>query len=122
MAKCSGACFAPREGAQAVKVLFRPEFWNDVEETMVYLAGEASESTALRWQDAVMKSVAGIAENPGRGHPRRDLKPEGIRALSAPPFRRYLIFYRWNVEKGEIEFFRVKHGAMNLPPLFESSK
>ena len=105
-----------------MKVLFRPEFWKDAEETMVYLAREASEPVALRWRDAVMEAVARIAENPGRGHLRRDLKPEGIRALSAPPFHRHLVFYIWNAEKKEIEFLRVKHGAMNLPILFEPGK
>lgn len=89
---------------------------------MVYLGQEVSEQIAFRWWDAVMETVARIAENPGRGHPRRDLKPEGIRALAVPPFHRHLVFYRWNVEKEQIEFLRVKHGAMNLPPLFESGK
>ena len=122
MAKDPRTRSSAREGTQAVKVFFRPQFWKDVEETMVYLAGEASESTAVRWQEAVMKSVARIVENPGRGHPRRDLKPECIRALSAPPFHRHLVFYRWDAEKSEIEFYRVRHGAMNLPPLFEAGK
>lgn len=105
-----------------MKVLFRPQFWKDVDETMVYLAQEASEATAEQWHDAVMRSVARIAENPGRGHPRRDLKPEGIRALSIRPFHRHLIFYRWSMYKEEIEFFRVKYGGMNLPRLFESGQ
>lgn len=88
---------------------------------MFYLAREASEATALRWRDAVMRTVARIAENPGRGHPRRDLKPEGIRALSTPPFHRHLVFYFWDMETEEVEFYRVKHGGMNLPRLFESA-
>jgi plasmid stabilization system protein ParE len=122
MAKGSAARVAAREGTQAVNVLFRPEFWKDVEETMFYLAREASESIAIQREEAVIKTVARVAENPGRGHPRGDLKPEGIRALSTAPFRRHLVFYRWNLENDEIEFYRVKHGAMNLTILFGSGK
>ncbi|HXP62618.1 MAG TPA: type II toxin-antitoxin system RelE/ParE family toxin [Dongiaceae bacterium] len=103
-----------------MKVLYRPEFWADVEETMVYLAREASERVALKWQDAVKSGVDKIIGNPGRGHLRRDLKPEGVRAISVPPFHKHLIFYRWSQEGNEIEFYRVRHGAMNLPLLFES--
>ena len=102
-----------------MKVLYRPEFWADVEETMVYLAREASEKLAVKWQHAVRNGVDRIIENPGRGHLRRDLKPEGVRAISVPPFHKHLIFYRWSDGDRELEFYRVRHGAMNLPPLFE---
>ena|GEM_PF-482067 len=105
-----------------MRVVYRPEFWNDVEETMVYLAREASEKLALRWQDAALKGVNKVIKNPGRGHLRRDLKPEGVRSLSITPFSKHLIFYRWDPEKKEIEFYRIRHGAMNLPPLFEFSE
>jgi plasmid stabilization system protein ParE len=55
------------KGKQTVKVLYRPEFWADVEETVVYLAREASESLAVRWQHPVKSGVDKIIENPGRG-------------------------------------------------------
>ena len=102
-----------------MSVLYRPEFWTDVEETMVYLAREASEKLAIKWQEAVRSGVEKIIKNPGRGHLRRDLKPEGVRSLSIPPFHKHLIFYYWNDVNDGVEFYRVRHGAMNLPPLFE---
>jgi len=100
-----------------VKVLYRPAFWQDVEEIMVYLAREGSDRLALRWEGALMHGVDKIIKNPGRGHPRRHLKPKGIRALSMPPFGKHLIFYRWDETATVVEFYRVRHGAMNLTPL-----
>ncbi len=85
---------------------------------MSYLAREASERVARKWQQAVQKTVERIIANPGRGHPRRDLKPEGIRAISVPPFRKHLLFYRWSEADLTLEFYRVRYGAMNLPPMF----
>jgi len=89
---------------------------------MAYLAREASERMALRWEDAAVKGVNKIIMNPGRGHLRRDLRPAGVRALSIPPFHKHLIFYRWTVAQNEVEFYRIRHAAMNLPPLFELSR
>lgn len=91
----------------------------DVEETMFYLAREASEPLAIRWQHAVKHGVDKIIQNPERSHLRRDLKPDGVRAVSVPPFHKHLIFYRWSDGDNELEFYRVRHGAMNLPLLFE---
>lgn len=102
-----------------MRILYRPAFWRDVEETIVYLSREASIKVAIRWQDAAMKGVSRIINNPGRGHLRRDLKPEEIRALTIPPFHNHLIFYRWTVSKNELEFYRIRHGAMNLPRIFD---
>ncbi len=86
---------------------------------MIYLAREASETLAIKWQRAVRNGVDKIIHNPGRGHLRCDLKPEGVRAISVPPFHKYLIFYRLSTSENKLEFYRVRHGAMNLPPLFE---
>jgi len=105
-----------------VKILYRPAFWEDVEDTMVYLARESSERLAVKWQEAVIAAVERIIKNPGRGHLRIDLHPEGIRALSMPPFRKHLIFYRWDARGRELEFYRLRHGAMNLPFLFASGE
>jgi plasmid stabilization system protein ParE len=87
---------------------------------MVYFAREASEQLALKWKDAAISGVNRIIKNPGRGHLRTDLKPEGMRALAIPPFNKHLIFYRWSAS--EIEFYRIRHGAMNLPSLFKFSR
>jgi plasmid stabilization system protein ParE len=85
---------------------------------MTYFAREASEEMALKWQDAAVRGATRIIKNPGCGHLRRDLRPAGVRALSIPPFRKHLIFYHWVAAENKIEFYRVRHGAMNLPALF----
>jgi plasmid stabilization system protein ParE len=103
-----------------VRVLYRPQFWSDLEETLFYFARESSEKTALKWDAAVRKIVERIIANPGRGHWRRDLRPGRIRAHSVKGFEKYLVFYRWSESDDELEFLRVKHGAMNLPSLFLS--
>src|SRR5882724_3187992 len=101
MAGNSKARASTGAGAETVKVLYRPEFWKDIEETMVYLAREVSEKLAVKWQQSIKTCVDRIIENPGRGHFRRDLKPEGMRALSVPPFHKHLVFYRWSDATGE---------------------
>ena len=85
---------------------------------MVYLARESSEKLAVSWQDAAINAVERIIRNPGCGHLRIDLRPAEIRALSMRPFRKYLVFYRWDLEGRELEFYRIRHGGMNLSPLF----
>lgn len=107
-----------------MKVFYRPKFDGDIEEIIVNLAREASERVALRWRDGVRATVERIVQNPGRGHPRPDLKPDGLRAGSVVGFESYLVFYRWAEREEVIEFFRVKHGGMNLlcaPPNYVQS-
>lgn len=96
---------------------FRPQFWIDLEEGVACLARQASGATAVRWHAAVMETVQALTRQPGLGHRRRDLKPDGLRSFRLRRFPRYLVFYLRGEE--EVEFLRVKHGMMDLPALFD---
>lgn len=76
-----------------------------------------STATARRWHSAVLDTVQLLTRQPGFGHPRRDLKPAGLRSFRIRRFSRYLVFYIQSEDT--VEFLRVKHGMMNLPALFQ---
>ena len=99
-----------------MKTLFRPEFWIDLEKGVAYLAANASVQTAKAWHDNVLATVRLISDHPGIGRTRKDLEPDGVRSFRLGKFPKYLVFYR--VTDTGLEFFRVKHGMMNLPILF----
>ena len=65
-----------------------------------------------------MAAVARVENQPDLGRLRRDLRPTGIRSLVLRRFPRYVLFYRWESDTGEI--LRIKHGMMALPTLFRS--
>jgi plasmid stabilization system protein ParE len=99
-----------------VSVVYRPQFWLDLEAGVAYLAEKASPEIASRWHEEVMATVRRVENQPGLGRLRRDLTPPGIRSLIVRRYPRYLLFYGWHA--GVIEILRIKHGAMDLPPLF----
>ena len=96
----------------------RPLFLVDVEETADYLFTEAGEATALRWKDALKRTLALLREFPEIGRLRSDLPMKDIRTFQLKDFPNWLVFYR--IADNHIEFLRVKHGMMHLPGLFES--
>ena len=100
-----------------MKILFRPQFWFDLEEGVAYLAENASSDIASSWHDEVMATVKKIECQPDLGRIRLDLRPDGIRSLVLRRYPRYLLFYR--LDGNTIEVLRIKHGMMNLPPLFD---
>jgi toxin ParE1/3/4 len=99
-----------------VSIIYRPQFWLDLEAGVAYLAGEASPEIASRWHEEVMATVRRAENQPDLGRPRRDLTPSGIRSLIVRRYPRYLLFYRWDADT--IEILRIKHGMMDLPQLF----
>jgi plasmid stabilization system protein ParE len=99
-----------------VNLLYRPQFWLDLEAGVAYLAGEASPEIASRWHEEVMATVRRVENQPDLGRPRRDLTPSGIRSLIVRRYPRYLLFYSWHDDT--IEILRIKHGMMDLPRLF----
>ena len=103
-----------------MKTVFRPQFYLDYETAVGYLASAASAETALRWEKALMDTLALLEKHPGLGRRRSDVVPEGLRSLALNEFPKYLLFYRWDERKEVLEVFGVVHGAMNLPALFES--
>ena len=101
-----------------MKTRIRPRAWLDIEETMTHLKEKAGLDAGARFYDKVRASVARLADYPEIGPMRQDLEPAGIRSWHvARPFENWLIFYR--ISGDYLEILRIKHGAMNLPALFE---
>jgi plasmid stabilization system protein ParE len=99
-----------------MKLIFSSVFEADFAAGVEYLAREASEEIATRWERAVYHTLELLRKNPQLGRLRRDLNPSGIRAFGVKEFPRYLIFY--TARENELVLLRVKHGAMNLHALF----
>jgi plasmid stabilization system protein ParE len=99
-----------------VNVVYRPQFWLDLEAGVAYLAERALPEVASRWHEEVLGTVRRIENQPDLGRLRRDLTPPGIRSLIVRHYPRYLLFYGWHEET--IEILRIKHGMMDLPQLF----
>jgi toxin ParE1/3/4 len=101
-----------------MRVGIRPEAWLDIEETVNYLNEKSGSEPALEFYRLAKKTIKDLARQPRMGRPRRDLKPPGIRSWRvAPPFDKWLIFYQLTGEA--LEILRLKHGATDLPTLFE---
>ena len=64
-----------------MRLIFRPQFWIDLEDGVVYLAERASPEIASRWHDEVMAQVKQVESRPDLGRLRRDLVPPGIRSV-----------------------------------------
>ena len=102
-----------------MKVRIRPEAWLDIEEAIHYLNEEDGGKTAVRFYRQVRRTLKDLSRQPGLGRPRRDLKQPGIRSWRvADPFQNWLIFYQ--ITEPGLEILRVKHGAVDLPALFET--
>ena len=99
-----------------MKLLYRPQFWIDLEAGVAYLAEKASAETASQWHDEVMATVKRVEFRPELGRLRHDLVPPDIRSLIIRRYPRYLLFYRW--QEDTVEVLRIKHGMMDLPRLF----
>ena len=99
-----------------VNVIYRPQFWIDVEAGVSYLTEKASPEAASRWHEEVRATVRRVENQPDLGRLRRDLTPPGIRSLIVRHYSRYLLFYTWHGDT--IEILRIKHGMMDLPRLF----
>ena len=100
-------------------LVFRPQFWFDLEDGVAYLAEKGSPETARRWRDEVMATVKRVQERPDLGRPRPDLHPRDIRSLVVIRYPKYLLFYHWSGDT--VEVLRIKHGMMDLPALFSGT-
>ena len=83
----------------------------DLNEIWLFVAGQSVDS-ADRLQDRVLAICQSLAEQPGMGEARPDLK-DGLRVF---PVGNYIIFYR--PEPDGIEVVRVLHGARDYARLF----
>lgn len=82
----------------------RPEAEADIEAIALYIS-EDSPSAALRWYSEMLKHCQRIAEMPGIGVARPEVRAE----LRTFPVGNYLILYRQIKDGAEI--VRVVHGA-----------
>jgi toxin ParE1/3/4 len=85
---------------------------NDLAEIWEYIA-EESPSSADRLIQRLVRQYKSLAENPGMGRLRAELRP-GLRSF---PVGNYLMFYR-PIPEG-IAVLRIIHGARDLEALFE---
>ena len=99
-----------------MNVIYRPQFWLDLEAGVAYLAKEVSPGVATGWHAEVMATVRRVENQPDLGRLRRDLTPQDVRSLIVRRYPRYLLFYRSHEDT--IELLRIKHGMMDLPQLF----
>lgn len=97
----------------------RPRFYLDVAEEVEYLARKAGAETALRWSEALDRTIQTLQKRPELGRVRQDLQPEGVRSWRMKHFRRWLVFYL--LRDHCIVLLRVRYGTMDLAALhFES--
>ncbi len=94
-------------------VIPREQANRDVHEAIAYYLGEATESVALAFVDALENAYTQIGRRPAAGSPRyaHELNLPGLRSW---PLKRYpyLIFY---VECAEhIDIWRVLHGKRDI--------
>jgi toxin ParE1/3/4 len=63
------------------RIVIAPEARDDLESLYDYIAGAASPAIALRFTDGILDRLALLADRPGIGAPRDDLRP-GLRTLA----------------------------------------
>ena len=91
---------------------FAPTARADLENHQDYIAGDRPHAS-LAWVERLAQRCHKLAQNPGRGRPREDLRP-GLRSL---PFGRYLIYYR-PTPRG-VEIVRVLHASRDQNAIFD---
>jgi plasmid stabilization system protein ParE len=93
-----------------------PLFRADVARLTIYYVEEANLQIALRFIQSLERSMDVLSRVPEIGS-RRKFRDRSLRDLRSfrvkPPFSRILIFYRIKPER--LEFFRLMHGARDLP-------
>ena len=98
-----------------MELTIRPRFYLDIEEEVENLARRATPDTAVRWHNAVERTIRQLSLHPRIGRERLDLKPSGIRSWRVDRFRRWLIFYR--ICDRKLILLRVRYGMMDLTAL-----
>lgn len=101
------------------KVSFRPHARKDIRDAAVYLLVEASESVAMRFEEAIQNLAHTLAGMPGIGVPCSFRNPElhDVRRLTVTGFENWLLFYR--DADGQIDVIRVLHGARDVAAIFD---
>ena len=95
------------------RIVSRPEAQADILELWDYIAASSGDTRADQFIDRIRGAMNTLAENPGIGRPRDELR-DGLRSH---PVGRYLIFYS-PIPNG-VEIVRVVYGGRDLPAVFE---
>ena len=96
-------------------VRFLQEALDDLEEIVLYIAQDSPQA-ALRMHDKIIEKANDLTVFPKRGRlvPDKKMAAAGYRMLGIKP---YIAFYR--VDERNVFIYRVLHGAMNNPLLYE---
>lgn len=95
------------------KVVFSPEAIEDLEEIWLYIAQD-SQARADGFLDQLHSlCTEQLAAFPEIGTGRDYLDKE----VSAFPYKRYMIYYRFDVSR--IEIIRILHSSRDLPSIFQ---
>jgi plasmid stabilization system protein ParE len=95
------------------RVIFSRRALTDLDDIWTYLANEASPATAGRVIGDILDAVDRLAEIPGMGHERADVRDPAYRFWSV---KGYVIGYR--PDASALYVARVVHGRRNLGHLF----
>ncbi|MGF1614643.1 MAG: type II toxin-antitoxin system RelE/ParE family toxin [Gammaproteobacteria bacterium] len=87
----------------------------DLQEIHSHIAQDKPEA-ARRFTLRLRAKVRQVAETPGMGRSREDLRP----GLFSFPIGQYLLFYR--AQPGGLVLVRVLHGRGDLPALFRTTE
>jgi plasmid stabilization system protein ParE len=101
-----------------LKLVFSSVFEADFAELVGYFYEQAGGDVSVKFEDSLCHLAKLLAQNPELGRRRRDLKPEGLRSITLPEFRNYVLFYR--ISGNDLILMRVRFGGMDLPTLFRS--
>lgn len=95
------------------RVILSRRALTDLDDIWTYLAREASPATAHRVIGDILDAVDRLAEIPGMGHERADVRNPAYRFWSV---KGYVIGYRPDART--LHVVRVVHGRRNIGPLF----
>jgi len=105
------------------RIIWPPPAEADLEELSERI-GRANPRAARRFIEAVREATTRLAEMPELGGEYESANPrlKGLRVVTIPGFRNYLLFYRFNDDS--LDVVRVIHGARDLDRLLprESSE
>ena len=99
-----------------MKITFSSVFESDFASIVTHFAAGSSLEVALRFENRAIQAVELMANMPGIGRRRKELKPGNLRSLRVAGFDSYLVFYQ--VRGDDVFFVRLLHGAMDLPAMF----
>lgn len=97
-----------------IRILITPKASQDIDRLFAYIAQNNNEA-ALRFFDATRQTIAGLAENPGKGSLFEidNSQLVGLRKWGVKGFKKYLIFYLADEEL--LTVIRIVHASRDIP-------